>query len=1073
MAPSTRKPPAEPAHSRATGGAAIAGLFVGRPVLAIVLNLLIVVAGIAAFTGVEVRELPNIDQPVVTIRTSYTGATPETIDKEITGIIEAAVARTPGVVAISSQSNAGQSRVTVQFSTSTDINVAASDLRDAIGNLRGLPTDSAFTPPTIVKADTDSDAIMRLAATSATLPIDELTAVVNDRIVDRLAAVSGVADVQLFGDRDPLVRVLIDPDALAARNLTVNDLLGALSTVTLDAPAGSVADDNQSLLLRADASTKSADEIAAIRINPDVRVSDVASVIFGPADRTSSLRINGENGVGLAIVRQAKSNTLDISTGIHAAVDELNASLPDGVKLTVTSDDATFIRDSISEVILTLGLATAIVIGIIYIFLRSLRVTFIPAITVPIALAGAFAAIWAAGFSINILTLLALVLATGMVVDDAIVVIENISRQRSLGMGPRAAAVLGTREVFFAVLSTTATLVAVFVPISFFPGVAGRLFSEFGFVLAFAVMLSAFVALTLTPMLASRLISAHDADDGKRSGVSRAIGLVGERAVRLYARILDAALAAPMIVILIAAVFAGGAYFAFRALPSELTPLEDRGSIPLSVRGPPGATVDYVTDRMRAVEKVMQPYIASGEITSTFATARGGGGGGFMFATLAPWDERTRSQAEITAEMNRQLREIPGIQVSAFTSNSLGIRGGGQGLRFSITGTDYTALGEAADKLIAAMQEDPVFATVQLNFDTTQPQLAVKIDRARASSVGVSVADISSAIQTLVAGKNLGNYYIADQAIEIVARAPDGVIQDPAGLEHVAMRSSSGKMVPLSSLVTFEESAVAPSLARESQRRSMPISATLAPDVDLRQAMNRMEAIAKQVLPEGTGYVYTGEAKELNSASSGVVQTFAFALLVVLLVLAAQFESFSSAFILMATVPFGVASAIYAIALTGGSLNIYSEIGLVMLVGLMAKNGILMVEFANQLRDRGQPVMEAIRNASLIRLRPIVMTMIATVLGGLPLLFTGGAGAESRRALGWIIVGGLGFATLATLFLTPVVFSLLAGFAKPRAAEEARLERELAEAEARPQAAATQPTPEEAGEIPDFPAAAE
>jgi HAE1 family hydrophobic/amphiphilic exporter-1 len=1047
-------------------GAAVATLFVSRPVLAIVLNLLIVVAGVAAFTGVEVRELPNIDQPVITIRTNYTGATPETIDKEITSVIEGAVARTPGVVAISSQSNAGQSRVTVQFDTSTDLNVAANDLRDAVGAIRGLPDDS--DPPQIVKADTGSDAIMRLSAVSTDLPIDQLTALLNEQIVDRLAAVPGVADAQLFGDRDPLVRILINSPALAARNLTVNDLLNALSTVTLDAPAGRVADDNQALLLRADATTKSADEIGAIQINPNVKVSDVADVIFGPADQVTSLRMNGQNGVGLAIIRQAKSNALDISTGIRAAVDELNKTLPKDVTLSITSDDATFIRDSITEVIFTLLLATGIVVAIMYVFLRSLRVTFIPAITVPIALTGTFAAIWAAGFSINILTLLALVLATGMVVDDAIVVIENISRQRSLGVGPRAAAVLGVRQVFFAVISTTATLAAVFIPISFFPGVAGRLFSEFGFVLAFAVVISAFVALTLSPMLASRLVG--DSTHEHHNAFSRMIGRFGEACVRLYARLLDAALAAPAIVVMIAILFAGGAYFAFRVLPSELTPPEDRGQIPLSIRGPPGATVDFITDQMRSVEQVMAPYLKSGEVKNTFATAQGGGGGGFMFATLAPWDQRSRSQAEITAEINRKLQFIPGIQVSAFTSNSLGIRGGGQGLQFSITGTDYDKLTDTADKLIDAIQADPVFATARVNFDTTQPQISVIIDRARASDVGVPVANISAAIQTLVAGKNLGNYYIGDQPIEILASAPDGAIQDTTGLENVQLRSNDGKMVPLASLVSFQESAVAPSLARESQHRAMPMSATLQPGVDMRQAMNHLEAVLAKNLPVGEGFVYTGEAKELNTASSGVVQTFAFALLVVVLVLAAQFESFISAFILMATVPFGLASAMYAMVLTGGSLNIYSEIGLVMLVGLMSKNGILMVEFANQLRDQGQSVMEAIRNAALIRLRPIVMTMIATVLGGLPLLLTGGAGAEARRALGWIIVGGLGFATIATLFLTPVVFSILARFSKPRIAEEKRLERELAEAGGKGE---FHPTPEETGEVAELPAAAE
>ena len=524
--------------------------------LAIVLNLLIVVAGVAAFSGVEVRELPNIDQPVITVRTNYDGATPETIDKEITGIIEGAVARTPGVVSISSQSVAGQSRVTIEFDPSTDINVAANDLRDAIGNLRDLPDDA--DPPTIVKADTNSDAIMRLSATSATLPIEELTQIVNDRIVDRLAAVEGVADVQLYGDRDPLVRIIIDPDALAARNLSGTDLLAALSSVTLDAPAGNVSDLNQSLLVRADASAKSAEEIGAIQINPTTRVSDVADVVFGPADKTSTLRMNGKTGVGLGIIRQAKSNALDISDGVHKAVDELNASLPDGVKLTITSDDATFIRGSIHEVIFTLLLATAIVIAIIYLFLRSLRVTFIPAVTVPIALIGTFAAIWVAGFSINILTLLALVLATGLVVDDAIVVIENISRQRGLGLGPRAAAVLGTKQVFFAVLSTTATLCAVFIPISFFPGVAGRLFSEFGFVLAFAVLLSAFVALTLCPMLASRWIGDGGPPAEPQSHRPRR-HRHRHAAERLYARLLDACLAAPMVVIVASLLFAGGA----------------------------------------------------------------------------------------------------------------------------------------------------------------------------------------------------------------------------------------------------------------------------------------------------------------------------------------------------------------------------------------------------------------------------------------------------------------------------------------------------------------------------------
>jgi HAE1 family hydrophobic/amphiphilic exporter-1 len=1048
-------------------GGAIASLFVSRPVLAIVLNLLIVVAGVAAFSGVEVRELPNIDRPVITVRTNYSGATPETIDKEITAIVEGAVARTPGVIGITSQSDAGQSRVTVQFDESTDLNEAANDLRDAIGALRSLPENA--DPPTIVKADSNSDAMMRLSVTSSARKIEELTQLVKDQVIDRLAAVEGVADVQVFGDRDPLVRIIVDPDALAARHLTVADLLAALGSVTLDAPAGRVSDANQSLLVRADASAKSADEIGAIEINATTRVGDVADVVFGPRESTTSLRMNGRTGVGLGIIRQAKSNALNISTGVRAAVEELNASLPEDVTIIITSDDATFIRGSIESVLFDLALATAIVIGIIYVFLQSVRVTFIPAVTVPIALVGTLAAIWAVGFSINILTLLALVLATGLVVDDAIVVIENISRQRGLGLGPRAAAVLGTRQVFFAVLSTTATLAAVFIPISFFPGVAGRLFSEFGFVLAFAVVLSAFVALTLAPMLASRWIGDHQGEH--RTAIGRWVASLGHAAERLYGRLLGAALNAPMVVVVAAVLFAGAAAIAYPLLPSQLTPAEDRGFIPISVRAPQGSTVGFTADQLRRAEELLQPFVESGEVTNIFATGRGGGGGGFMFVTLAPWDERQRSQLEITADINRRLQVIPGVQFSAFTANSLGIRGGGQGLQFAVTGPDYGILAEAAEGMQKAMESDPTFDTVRLNYDTTQPQLSIRIDRDRAADVGVPLDAVATVVQTLLDGRDLGDFYIGDDPIEIRAQAPDGMIQDPTGLERIQMRSSSGKMVPLSSLVAFEETAVAPTLQRQDQRRAVPMTATLAEGVDLRQGMDRVERLAAEQLPAGMGILFTGEAKELNTASSGVLQTFAFALLVVLLVLAAQFESFNSAVILMATVPFGLAAAIFAILITGGSLNIYSQIGLVMLVGLMSKNGILIVEFANQLRDRGQSVKEAIFNASLIRLRPVVMTMIATILGGLPLILTGGAGAESRRALGWVVVGGLAIATVATLFLTPVVFSLLARFSKPRVTEERRLQRELAEAGDTPRG--LRPTSEELGEERRLPAAAE
>ena len=1044
-------------RSLATRAAGVSALFVRRPVLAIVLNLLIVVAGLAAVYGVEVRELPNIDRPIVTIRTSYDGATPETVDKEITAVIEGAVARTPGVESITSRSSAGSSRVTIEFSEDTDLNVAVNDLRDAIGGLRSLPDEA--DAPVIVKADADSDAVMRLSAISMDRSIEDLTQLVENTVVDRLAAIDGVADVNVYGDRAMMVRIIVDPDALAARNLTGVDLISALGNVALDRPAGQVSDATQTMLVRADASVKNAEEIGAIEINPSTRVRDVADVIFGRADQSSTLSINGETGVGMAIIRQARSNTLEVSSAVRAAVEELSAVLPDDVSLTVTSDDATFIRGAIEEVAFTLVVATLIVVAVIFVFLRSWRVTFIPAITVPIALIGTVGAIYLAGFSVNILTLLALVLATGMVVDDSIVVVENITRQRHLGLGARAAAVIGTRQVFFAVISTTATLAAVFIPISFFPGTAGRLFSEFGFVLAFAVVLSSVVALTLVPMLSSRWIGEHSAEPATFMG--RGVVALGRAAERAYGRALDVCLAAPIVVLTVAALFVGSAVIAFNSLPNELTPSEDRGFIPISVRAPQGATVDYTAEQMRRAEAIIQPFVESGEITRVFARARGFGGGGFIFLTLAPWDERIRSQREITADLNGRLGSIPGIQVFAYSPNSLGLRGGGQGVRFAVAGNDYDAIAEAAELLQARMDDDPVFSSVRLDYDTTQPQIAINIDRETAADLGISIEQVSNLVQALLDGRDLGNFYIGDDPIEIRLQAPSGMIQDSVGLERIRLRSSNGQMVPLSALVSFEESAVAPSLERQDQMRAVPMTAGLADEIDLRQGMTHMLDIADDVLPADMRILLSGEAKELDRASSGVLRTFLFALVIVVLVLAAQFESFVSAAIIVATVPFGLAAAIFSLAATGGSLNVYSQIGLVLLVGLMAKNGILIVEFANQLRDQGQSVTDAIRNACQIRFRPVVMTMISTVLSGLPLILTSGAGAEARQALGWIIVGGLGVATLATLFLTPVVFKLLAGLSSPRITEEERLERELVEAEGiEPRMT---PTPEELG----------
>jgi HAE1 family hydrophobic/amphiphilic exporter-1 len=1028
--------------SEATKG--ISALCVRRPVLTIVLNLLIVLAGLAAFNGVEIREMPDVDSPVITIRANYEGAAPETVDTQVSRVLEGAASRVPGVKSISSQSESGESRVVVEFDESIDLNIAANDLRDAVGNAeRQLPEE--VEDLSIVKADDNSDAIIRLAVTAESMSIQELTKLVEDTVVDRLAAVEGVADVTLYGNREPLVRVLIDPNALAARGLTVADLQSVLETVALDAPAGSLTGNGQMLLVRADASVTSGEEVEQIRINPSVRVGDVADVVFGPAEKVSSLRINGRTGIGVGILRQAQSNTLDISEGVQAVVAQLNAGLPEGVDIEVTSDDAVFIGGALHKVLLTLAEATAIVVAVIFLFLRSARATIIPALTVPIALIGTVAAIYLAGFSLNILTLLAIVLATGLVVDDAIVVLENIERHRAQGMGPRAAAVLGARQVFFAVVSTTATLAAVFIPISFFPGTAGRLFAEFGFVMAFSVGLSMIVALTLCPMLASRILKEHDGEAAEaRNPLLRELNAFGSRIEAFYHRTLEKALAAPAVVLAAAFIFAGVAAVTYTFLPEQLTPVEDRGVIPISVRGPQGVDIDYMDMRMRQVEAIVAPLVESGEVTNVFVIAGGfDRNSGFIMLRLAPWEERARSQQEIVAELDPRLQAIPGVEISMRQANSLGIRGGGQGLRFAITGIEYDALADEAFELQATMEQRPEFERVTLDYNTTQPELSITIDREAASDIGVSVEALGATLATLLDGREMGEYYVDGDAIPVRAQAPDGMINDPGDLESIYLRTENDRMVPLSSFVTMTEQAVAPELRREGQRRAVPLRATLADGVDLRTAMNTVEALAAEQLPASMGIHYMGEAATLNETSSGVATTFLFALVVVLLVLAAQFESFWSAVIIMFTVPFGLAAAIFAIALSGGSLNIYSQIGLVMLVGIMSKNGILIVEFANQLREQGFRVHDAIREACRIRLRPVVMTMVATVVGGIPLVIMGGAGAEARQALGWIVVGGLGFATIITLYVTPVAFLLLARFSKPRSAEAERLETEL------------------------------
>ena len=1020
-----------------TGGGM--ALFVRRPILAFVLSALMVIAGAASMLGVEVRELPDVDRPVLTVTTDFTGAAPETIDREITAPIEGAIGRVAGVKSISSSSRFGRSRVTAEFDDRVDLDVAATDARDAIARIRNnLPEDA--DEPRIVKADDNSDAVMRISVTSPQRSVVELTALVEDIVEDRIVSVPGVADLQVYGGRDRLFRVDVDPMAMASRGLTLAEIRAALANAAFDAPAGELSSRDQSIVVRTTAALVTPAEFEDLALRDDVRLGDVATVTLGPDPGQSVTRANGQTGIGIGVLRQAQSNTLEISAGVREAVDALGPRLPPDVRIFVSSDEASFIRGALHEVLITLAMAGVIVVAMIYLFLRDLRATLIPTATIPIALIGTVAAIYLVGFSVNILTLLALVLATGIVVDDAIVVLENIVRRRAEGMGPRAAAVLGTRQVFFAVVATTTTLAAIFIPLSFLPGQAGGLFREFGFTLAIAVSLSAVVALTLCPTLAAKMLRSADVARSD-SPIARLGRWLAER----YRRSLRAALDAPLVVVAVSALLAATAWLMFGGVQRELTPPEDRSAVLASVTAPQGVSLDYTAARMREIETLLEPLRAEGEVTNMFLIAGTGGQAsrGFIVLTLADWSARDRSQAEIAADVNARLAQVVGVRSSTMQPNSLGIRGAGRGLQFAILGSSYAALAEQGAALVAALEDDPAFAEATLNYETTQSQLFVQVDRARASDLGIAIEGLGEALQGMLDGRTVATAFVEDESFDVKMLSTTSPVNDPSDLENLFVRTASGAMVPVSTIVSLDERAVAPELGREEQQRSVSISATPAPGVSLGAALDRAGEIAAEVLPEGGGIVPLAEAATLAETSSGLMITFGVAILVVFLVLAAQFESFVSALILLATVPLGLACAVFALVLTGTSLNVYSQIGIVLLVGIMAKNGILIVEFANQLRDRGAGVREAIEDGTMLRLRPVIMTMAATVLGGVPLIFAFGAGAEARIALGWMIVGGLGLATFATLYVTPVAYLLLAGLSRPRATEEKRLAEEM------------------------------
>ena len=1015
-------------------------LGVRRPWLVLVLNLLIAICGLAALLAIEVRELPDVDRPVVSINAFLPGASPETMDAEVTRLLEGAAARVSGVLNINSSSEENSTRVWIEFRSDTESDQAAADVREAISRIeRDLP--DALEQLSVFKADERAEEIIRVAVRSTLYAEEELNRVIQQDIVPRFISLPGVADAPMFGSRQRVLRVILDPLRLTSYGLTVADIAAVLRAAPLDVPAGSFRAGDQQLLVRADAAVTKEEDIASLIIRDEIRVGQVAKVAFSPEDTSSFVRLNGERVVGISVVRQAGSNTIRIADGVREAVQDINARM-DGVRLDIISDDAIFIKGSVREVVTTLLISILVVIGTIRLFTGSMRLTLVPAIAIPISLLGTLAASWMLGFSINILTLLALVLAAGLIVDDAIVVLESVQRQRADGMGPSTAAVQGTRRVFFAVIATTAVLIAVFVPIAFLPGTAGRLFQEFGLVLAVAVVISSFVALSLVPAVMSRLPVTP--------AKTPRVNALGARLAEQYHRSLSVVLGVPRSTAIISVLIAGGAAGLYSLLDQELLPSEDRGKIYIFAKGPDGVGLNYTERQADRMENILMPLLEDGEITDLFSVVgRWDPNINFMVAKLADWSERERSQQEIAADLKPLFSELPGVTTRVFSANSLNLRGASNGgLSVALLGTDYDELYAAARDYTEEIRArlDSV-SRPRIGYDPSQPQLSVEIDRERSSDLNIPLEDVAQTLRVMVDGARIVDLNADDQTIPIILEAGSDKIRDPNDLVNLYVRSQSGALVPLSSLVRLDERGVAGQLDRREQRRAIEIDFEIQPGFAMQTAVNDLFALAGEVLPDSVTLISRGEAAALAETKRETLVTYGFALLIVFLVLVAQFEGITSALVIMAIVPFGLAAAIAALFVTGTSLNIYSQVGLVMLIGLIAKNGILLVEFADQLRDQGHNVREAIEESARIRLRPIVMTLVSTILGALPLILASGPGSEARSAVGWVVFGGMGLATVFTLYLTPVAYLGIARFANARATAGHRLDEERAQSD--------------------------
>lgn len=1006
-----------------------------RPVFASVISLLLCVAGIAGLMSLPVREYPQIDPPIVSVSTAYKGASNEVIESRVTEVIERAVAGIEGITNISSFSQNDRSNISIEFNVNRDPDAAAADVRDRVGRVLARLPEGADTP-IIQRVDSNAQAILWIGVTSTNLDAMELTDFLRRVIVDRLATVPGVASVNVGGERRYAMRISIDRTALAARGVTVQEVEAAIKRQNVDLPGGRLTSSQRELTVKTDSKLSNREEFAniviATRNGYQVRLGEVAKVEIRAEDERFEFFASGKTAIGLGIIRQSTANTLSVAEGVAAELALLRPAFPEGTTAEILYNEANFIRSSINGVLKTLAEGILLVILVIIAFLRSWRSTLVAGIAIPVSIIPTFAVLWIFGFSINVLTLLAVVLAIGIVVDDAIVEVENVHRRIEEGEPPLLASFIGAREIAFAVIATTITLISVFVPIAFMDGQTGRLFREFGITLATAIFFSGVVARTLTPMLCSKLLSAHH---GRFYHWTEPF-FVGMN--RVYKRMLRRALNAPLIVIAIGALVSFMAVQFFFKVPKEFAPTEDRGTLIVNITAPEAASLAYTRDRVREVEKLLQPYIDNGTVSSTLTIVAPGlqrpapVNAAFIIVRLVPWDQRKVKQSQLQQELLAKVGNIPGARIFPINPPSLGQRGFGQPISFVIGGPDFPTLAAWRDLVLERANASGLFRNLDSDYTERQPDLRVKIDRARAADLGISIDAIGRALELMFGEREVSTY--VDRGIEysVIMQARSEDRMRPDDLKNVFVRTTGNELVPLSNLVQLTELAGPQRLNRFDRLRSITIQGSLAPGVTLGQGVDALDAIAREVLPPEARIGYGGQTKEYKRASSSLYVTFGFALLIVFLVLAAQFESWIAPAVIMMTVPLALTGGLGILLLTNQTLNVYSQIGMILLIGIMTKNGILIVEFTNQLREKGMAIYEAVLEASEMRLRPILMTSIATISGAVPLALSTGAGAEARSTIGWVIIGGAGLSTFMTLFLVPSLFVLVGRYSSPR-----------------------------------------